>query len=62
MVLEDNGSLPPSRTPYDKKVARTISGGRGYKPRIVLSRQEKERKQYIKQNQNDSDISEKSIL
>ena len=39
MTLDNNGSLEPSRNPYDKKVAGIISGGGGYKPGIVLDKQ-----------------------
>ena len=39
MVLNEMGSLEPSYQEYDKKVAGIISGARGYKPAIVLDRQ-----------------------
>jgi hypothetical protein len=40
MVLCDDGTLAPSRQPYDKRVAGVISGGGGLAPAIVLDRQE----------------------
>lgn len=40
MVLNEKGSLQPSYQEYDKKVAGVISGASGYKPAIVLGRQE----------------------
>ena len=43
ILLGYYGSPPLSRTPYDKKVGRLISGGGGYKSRIVWSRQEKKK-------------------
>jgi hypothetical protein len=42
MVLDSNGSLEPSCTPYDKKVAGIISGAGGYKPGIVLDKQQQD--------------------
>ena len=41
-TLDSNGSLEPSRISYDKKVAGIISGAGGYKPGIVLDKQEEE--------------------
>ena len=38
MILNDDGSIEPSRHAYDKKVAGVISGGGGNKPGIVLDR------------------------
>jgi hypothetical protein len=40
MVLIGTGSLQPSYQEYDKKVVGIISGGGGYKPAIVLDRQQ----------------------
>jgi hypothetical protein len=40
MVLNENGSLQSSYQEYDKKVAGIISGASGYKPAIVLDRQQ----------------------
>jgi hypothetical protein len=40
MVLTENGSLQSSCQEYDKKVAGVISGASGYKPAIVLDRQQ----------------------
>ena len=40
MVLTENGSLQSSYQEYDKKVAGIVSGASGYKPAIVLDRQE----------------------
>jgi hypothetical protein len=40
MCLEGNGSLRPSSSAYDKKVAGVISGAGDYKPGIVLDRQQ----------------------
>ena len=45
MALENNGSLAPSCTSYDKKVAGIISGGGGNKPGIILNKQGKEKDQ-----------------
>jgi hypothetical protein len=42
MVLNEMGSLQPSYEEYDKKVAGIVSGARGYKPAIVLDRQNSE--------------------
>lgn len=42
MVLTENGSLQSSYQEYDKKVAGIISGASGYKPAIVLDRQEQQ--------------------
>ena len=42
MYFDSNGSLEPSRISYDKKVAGIISGAGGYKPGIVLDKQEEE--------------------
>lgn len=39
MVLTENGSLQSSYQEYDKKVAGVVSGASGYKPAIVLDRQ-----------------------
>ena len=39
MVLTENGSVQPSYQEYDKKVAGIISGASGYKPGIILDRQ-----------------------
>ena len=40
MVLNELGSLQPSYQEYDKKVAGIVSGASGYKPAIVLDRQQ----------------------
>jgi hypothetical protein len=40
MVLNEKGSLQPSYQEYDKKVAGVISGASGYKPAIILGRQQ----------------------
>jgi hypothetical protein len=40
MVLNKMGSLQPSYQEYDRKVAGIISGATGYKPAIVLDRQQ----------------------
>ncbi len=40
MVLTENGSLRSSYQEYDKKVAGIVSGASGYKPAIVLDRQQ----------------------
>jgi len=40
MVLTEHGSLQQSYQEYDKKVAGIVSGASGYKPAIVLDRQE----------------------
>ena len=40
MVLTENGSLQSSYQEYDKKVAGIVSGAGGYKPAIVLDKQE----------------------
>jgi hypothetical protein len=50
MVLNEMGSLQPSCQEYDKKVAGIISGASGYKPAIVLDRQNHDDK-----NQNGKD-------
>jgi hypothetical protein len=42
MVLNDGGNLEPSCQAYDKKVAGVISGAGGYKPGIVLDKQEQQ--------------------
>jgi hypothetical protein len=43
MVLNEKGSLQPSNQEYDKKVAGVISGASGYKPAIVLDRQQSQK-------------------
>ncbi|MGH6813364.1 MAG: hypothetical protein ACREDM_13850, partial [Methylocella sp.] len=40
MVLDPEGALQQSQRAYDKRVAGVISGAGGYKPGIVLDRQE----------------------
>jgi hypothetical protein len=42
MVLTENGSLQQSYQEYDKKVAGIVSAGRGYKPAMILDRQNSE--------------------
>jgi hypothetical protein len=44
MVLTENGSLKSSYQEYDKKVAGIVSGASGYKPAIVLDRQDQKNK------------------
>ena len=38
MVLGDEGTVFPSATPYDKRVAGVIAGAGDYKPAIVLDK------------------------
>jgi hypothetical protein len=45
MVLSETGSLQSSYQEYDKKVAGVISGASGYKPAIVLDRQQQQQSQ-----------------
>jgi hypothetical protein len=40
MVLGDDGSLYPSEVAYDKRVSGVVSGAGGYKPGIVLDKQQ----------------------
>ena len=40
MVLNETGSLQPSYQEYDKKVAGIVSGASGYRPGIVLDKQQ----------------------
>ena len=40
VVCDADGALRPSMSPYDKKVVGIVSGAGGYKPAIVLDRQE----------------------
>jgi hypothetical protein len=42
MVLDDQGGLRESLTPYDKRVAGVISGAGSFKPALILDRQESE--------------------
>jgi hypothetical protein len=42
MVLNQSGSLEQSNQAYDKKVAGIVSGAGGYKPGIILGRQQSE--------------------
>jgi hypothetical protein len=44
MVLNQEGAVEPSHQAYDKKAAGVISGAGGYRPGIVLGRQQTERK------------------
>jgi hypothetical protein len=39
MVVGENGTLRPSETSYDRKVAGVISGGGDYRPGLILDRQ-----------------------
>jgi hypothetical protein len=39
MVLDDDGSLVPSKGAYDRRVAGIVSGGGTYKPAITLDKQ-----------------------
>ena len=39
MVIENDGSVEPSRQPYDKRVAGVVSGAGNCRPAIVLDRQ-----------------------
>lgn len=43
MVLDENGYLCPSATPFDKRVAGVVSGAGDYKPGIVLDRQKSDK-------------------
>jgi hypothetical protein len=45
MVLTENGSLQQSYQEYDKKVAGIVSGASGYKPGIILDRQDQDQDQ-----------------
>jgi len=38
MVIEQEGRLAPSTTPYDRRVAGIVSGGSGVRPGIILGR------------------------
>jgi|SRR5215218_903700 len=49
MVLNEMGSLQPSYKEYDKKVAGIISGASGYRPAIVLDRQQSQTQTQKKQ-------------
>ena len=40
VIIDKEGSLRASQYPYDKKVAGVVSGAGGFKPGIVLDRQE----------------------
>jgi len=40
MVLDEQGALIPSQHAHDKKVAGVVSGAGGYKPGIVLDKQQ----------------------
>jgi hypothetical protein len=40
MVIDETGSLRQSQQAYDRRVAGVISGSGGYKPGIVLDKQE----------------------
>jgi len=40
VVLGDEGTMSPSRRPYDKRVAGVISGAGSYRPGIVLDKQQ----------------------
>lgn len=40
MVLTEDGTLQPSQTAYDKKVAGVISGAGEYRPGVILGRRE----------------------
>lgn len=42
MVIDQEGALKPSERSYDKRVAGVVSGGEGYKPGIILDKQESE--------------------
>ena len=43
MVLNEMGELQPSYQEYDKKVAGIISGAGGYKPAIILDKQQSQK-------------------
>ena len=43
MVVSDEGGLRQSHQAYDKRVAGVISGAGGYKPGIVLDKQQSQR-------------------
>jgi hypothetical protein len=49
MVLNEMGLLQPSYKEYDKKVAGIISGASGYKPAMVLDRQQSQTQNQKKQ-------------
>jgi hypothetical protein len=49
MILTENGSLQSSYQQYDKKVAGIVSGASGYKPAIVLDRQDQSQNQKNKE-------------
>jgi hypothetical protein len=55
MVLDEKGSLQSSYKEYDKKVAGIVSGASGYKPGIILDRQQ-EQKQSQDQNKKNKNI------
>jgi hypothetical protein len=40
MVLTEGGALKPSQNAYDQKVAGIVSGAGGYRPGMILDRQE----------------------
>jgi hypothetical protein len=52
MVLTENGSLQSSYQEYDKKVAGIVSGAGGYKPALVLARQDQEQQERLEKKKN----------
>ena len=54
IVLTENGSFQQSYQEYDKKVAGIISGASGYKPAIVLDRQEVQHQNTTTNNEHKS--------
>lgn len=38
LVIGDNGQLQPSQEPFDKRVAGVVSGGKDYRPGIILDK------------------------
>src|SRR6266436_5173042 len=38
VVLDDNGTVLPSNSPYDKRVAGVVSGAGDYKPALILDK------------------------
>src|SRR5262245_5456100 len=44
VVLDNDGALRQSRQPYDKKVAGVVSGAAGFKPGIILDKQQSKTK------------------
>jgi hypothetical protein len=53
MVLTENGSLQSSYREYDRKAAGIVSGAKGYKPALILDRQQS---QYNNQNDKNKKV------